>query len=246
MQRCHDAHHGPVPDRHDPPQHHITRRTSERQLARLEEELEQMDAVNYTREDLTIEFAFAAAEHVAGEPANHVEPMASPDAAQWRAAEVDEINAQRKTGSYTICTLPPGRMAVGSTWAYKIKTDLEGKPVRYKARLVAQGFSQRPGCDYGETHAPVARLSSIRVSLATAAAEDMELENMDVNTAWGTSNMTLGVRSSYGGFTRASTASSSLAATGTRPSIDGCATTALSRARPIHVSTGSRLRMVGY
>jgi hypothetical protein len=44
--------------------------------------------------------------------------------------------------------------------------------VRNKARLVAQGYSQVEGLDFGETFAPVARLEAIRILLAFAASRD--------------------------------------------------------------------------
>jgi hypothetical protein len=55
---------------------------------------------------------------------------------------------------------------------------------RYKARLVARGFSQVYGQDYFETYAPVARLASIRTLLALAAKYQLEIQQMDVKTAF--------------------------------------------------------------
>ena len=70
-----------------------------------------------------------------------------------------------------------------------IKRDTEGKPVRYKARLVAPGFSQVPGVGYFDTHAPVGKLMSIRLLLAYAAAEDWELEQVDVKAVPSTASL---------------------------------------------------------
>jgi hypothetical protein len=55
--------------------------------------------------------------------------------------------------------------------------------VRNKARLVAQGFSQVEGLDFGETFAPVARLEAIRILLAFAASKGFKLYQMDVKSA---------------------------------------------------------------
>jgi hypothetical protein len=52
--------------------------------------------------------------------------------------------------------------------------------VRNKARLVAQGYSQVEGLDFGETLAPVARLEAIRILLAFAASKGFQLYQMDV------------------------------------------------------------------
>ena len=50
---------------------------------------------------------------------------------------------------------------VASKWVFQAKKDAAGNMVRYKARLVAQGFSQIPGVNYFDTFAPVARLAPI-------------------------------------------------------------------------------------
>ena len=55
--------------------------------------------------------------------------------------------------------LPKGRKAVGCKWVFKINRNADGSVEIYKARLVAQGFSQRYGVDYDETFSPVVRLS---------------------------------------------------------------------------------------
>jgi hypothetical protein len=55
--------------------------------------------------------------------------------------------------------------------------------MRNKARLVAQGFSQVEGLDFGETFPHVARLEAIRILLAFAASKGFKLYQMDV-TKW--------------------------------------------------------------
>ena len=56
--------------------------------------------------------------------------------------------------------------------------------MRYKARLVARGFSQVHGLDYDETYAPVTRLETIRLLLAIANLKDWEIKQFDVKTAY--------------------------------------------------------------
>jgi hypothetical protein len=56
--------------------------------------------------------------------------------------------------------------------------------VRNKARLVAQGFSQVEGLDFGEPFAPVASLETIRILLAFAASNGFKLYQMDVKSAF--------------------------------------------------------------
>ena len=62
---------------------------------------------------------------------------------------------------------PTNRNIVGSKWVFRIKTE-NGIPTCYKARLVAQGFSQQPGIDFDEVFAPVVRFDSLRLLLSLA------------------------------------------------------------------------------
>lgn len=54
--------------------------------------------------------------------------------------------------------------------------------IRYKARLVAKGYSQISGVDFADVFSPVVKHSSIRVLLEVMAKDDLEFEQMDVNT----------------------------------------------------------------
>ena len=67
---------------------------------------------------------------------------------------------------------------------FRNKQDEYGQFVRNKARLVAQGYTQVEGMDYGETYAPVARLESIRIILAYANRHDITLYQMDIKSAF--------------------------------------------------------------
>ncbi|KAJ4702606.1 Retrovirus-related Pol polyprotein from transposon TNT 1-94 [Melia azedarach] len=80
---------------------------------------------------------------------------------------------------------PRDRKIVTCKWVYKKKegeTSVEG--IKYKARVVARGFTQREGVDYNEIFSPVVRHTSIRVLLAIVAHQDLELEQLDVKTAF--------------------------------------------------------------
>ncbi|GJR56634.1 putative ribonuclease H-like domain-containing protein [Tanacetum coccineum] len=70
---------------------------------------------------------------------------------------------------WTLVDLPHGKRAIGTKWVYRNKKDERGIMVRNKARLVAQGYTQKEGIDYDEVFAPVARIEAIRLFLAYAS-----------------------------------------------------------------------------
>jgi hypothetical protein len=73
---------------------------------------------------------------------------------------------------------------IGTKWVFKKKKDEEGRVVRYKGRLVAKGYNQEYGIDYEETFAPVLKYKSFRLLLALAVLFGLEVEQMDIKTAF--------------------------------------------------------------
>jgi transposase InsO family protein len=118
------------------------------------------------------------------DPRTYAEAMARTDAAEWEVACDTERRAFEHMGVYEIVPRPKGRKVVGSRWVFRIKRGPDGAVQKYKARVVAQGYTQIEGVDYDETFAPVAKLASLRMILALAAEHDLELQQMDVKSAY--------------------------------------------------------------
>ena len=119
------------------------------------------------------------------EPRTYSEAMRCIDHQKWKLAMDQEINALLNNSTWTLVSqLPAGRKAIPCKWVYKIKYDENGKPVRYKARLVVKGFMQKYGIDYNETYAPVMKYDSLRLLLAIATVLDLEIKQFDVDNAF--------------------------------------------------------------
>ena len=117
------------------------------------------------------------------DPLTRRQAIESPFAAEWREAEAKELDSLVKKKVCVECKLPPGRKLVRTKWEYRTKKE-SGKIVKWKARLVAMGFTQLAGIDFTETYSPVARFTSIRMIVAVAVLLGLEVHQMDVETAF--------------------------------------------------------------
>ena len=102
----------------------------------------------------------------------------------WKQAIQSEYNSLVSNNTWELAELPPGRKAIRCKWVFKIKRNADGSVARLKARLVAQGYSQKHGIDYKETFSPVVRRESIRIVLALSVSLGLHLQQMDVDTAF--------------------------------------------------------------
>jgi hypothetical protein len=73
---------------------------------------------------------------------------------------------------------------VGYKWVFIRKRSENGEVVRYKARLVAQGFAQRPDVDFNETYSPVMSAITFRYLISLAVHNRLSMQFMDVLNAY--------------------------------------------------------------
>jgi hypothetical protein len=118
------------------------------------------------------------------DPATLEDALQSPDAEKWKCAMEEEICAHTENKTWTLCDVPENKKAIKCKWVFKAKLKSDGKIERYKARLVVKGCSQKSGIDYEETYSPVVRYTSIRLLVALAAKYNLDIDQMDVTTAF--------------------------------------------------------------
>ncbi|GJW82025.1 putative RNA-directed DNA polymerase [Tanacetum coccineum] len=126
-------------------------------------------------------YCFSTTLNNSTEPTTHSKAIKNPN---WIEAMNNEIEALNRNDTWTICDLPPMRKAVGSKWLWKIKYKSTGEIERYKARVVAKGFSQREGFDYLETFSLVVQMSTVKWMLNVAICNNWDLFQLEINNAF--------------------------------------------------------------
>ena len=115
------------------------------------------------REDMNVAFA------------SQIKPRKVDDAfleVEWVNAMHKELEQFEQNEVYNLVRQSEHQNDIGTKLIFKIKLNEEGKIIRNKARLVAQGYVQEEGIDYEETYVLVARLDAIRLLLSFACAND--------------------------------------------------------------------------
>ena len=118
------------------------------------------------------------------EPRTVKNALESPEKASWLQAMKDELKSIEDNRTWDLVDLPAGRKAIGSKWVFKLKEENDGNAPKYKARLVARGFSQVYGFDYTDVYAPVAKNTTFRLLLSIAAKRKLNVRHYDAKTAF--------------------------------------------------------------
>lgn len=139
----------------------------------------------YSYADLVFTALISVQETKTPEPTSFETTSMSKDRDKWLNAMLDEINSLHVNNTWTLVPKPANHKLVDCKWLFKIKEgDRILDPPRYKARLVAKGFTQCEGIDFNEIFSPVVKFKTIRIMLAAVTQLDLELEQLDVKTAF--------------------------------------------------------------
>ncbi len=107
----------------------------------------------------------------------------------WREAIQRELIALEGNNTWEPVVPPRGANLVTSKWVFDVKRKISGAIEKFKARLVARGFSQKYGVDFQETFAPTVRHDTLRVFMAVVCEQDLEMHQIDVNNAFTESSL---------------------------------------------------------
>ena len=92
----------------------------------------------------------------------------------------DELDNLTNHNTWKYEELPVGKKAIGLKWVFKVNYNSNGSVERFKARLVAQGFSQVAGINFIETFAPTVRRELLRIFLAIATILGLIVHQVDI------------------------------------------------------------------
>nr|KAJ0214373.1 hypothetical protein LSAT_V11C400171290 [Lactuca sativa] len=115
------------------------------------------------------------------EPTNYSIAIKDP---KWHSAMKSEMLALQQNHTWSLVPRPKSSNIVGCRWLFRTKYRADGSIERYKARLVAQGFSQVSGLDYSHTFSPVVKAATVRIVLTLAIINGWSLRQLDVNNAF--------------------------------------------------------------
>lgn len=117
-------------------------------------------------------------------PQSYKEAMASPQAQHWKKAIAYELEQLLINQTWRGEVPPSTANLISTKWVFTLKFHADGRLDRFKARLVARGFSQTSGIDFNETFAPTVRMATLRAFFAIVACEDLLCEHYDIKNAF--------------------------------------------------------------
>jgi len=130
------------------------------------------------------EIALSAMNYCSEVPSCFEDLEGGDDQEYWYKAIDEESQSLEENDTWKSMPLPHSKIPIKSKWVFALKYNGDGQVDRYKARLVIKGCAQKPGIDYHETYAPVARLSTVRVLLSLINKLNLHAHQLDVKNAF--------------------------------------------------------------
>ncbi|CAK9796153.1 Copia protein [Anthophora plagiata] len=158
--------------------------TQEKFEPRRSDRVKQRPPISYNESDTQYDLLMCAQSFINEIPNSYEEIQKNENKLKWEKAINDELDSLIINKTWTLVEKPKNRNIVDCKWIFTIKNNEHGNPSKYKARLVARGFSQKYLTDYNETFAPIVRIASFRFIIAFANQFNLLIHHMDVKTAF--------------------------------------------------------------
>ena len=145
---------------------------------------DQMSLRRYTREmrkAISDDYVVCLQEHedeismMEDDPINFHQAIQSSDSQKWIDAMSEEYKSMQNNDVWDLVPLPEGAKPIGCKWIFKTTNDSKGDVERYKACLVAKGFTQKEDIDFTETFSPVSTKDSFKTVMTLVTYFDFEL-----------------------------------------------------------------------
>ena len=95
------------------------------------------------------------------------------------------MHSLKVNGTWSLVPNPKDQKLIECRWLFKVKEGISlSDPPRYKARLIAKGYTQRERIDFNEIFSLVVKYKTIRLMLSVATYHDLEVEQRDVKIAF--------------------------------------------------------------
>ncbi|KAL1347145.1 hypothetical protein AAHE18_08G237600 [Arachis hypogaea] len=105
-------------------------------------------------------------------------PLQSP---LWKGAMImiTEYKALLHHNTWSLVEKPCNEKIVTCQWVFAVKKNSKGEIIRYKARLVARGFSQTAGVDFDQVFSPIVKPVTIRIMISIALSKGWRIKQYD-------------------------------------------------------------------
>ncbi|KAJ9526754.1 hypothetical protein QJQ45_017500 [Haematococcus lacustris] len=164
-------------------QHQLQHHQQHQQQSDRQHQLQHQQQQDRQHQDSDL-FAMNVSDSSVNDTPTVAEALAGPMADLWIEAMNAELASLHANQTWCLEERPANARVLPTKWVLKVNRDAAGNIEKLKARLVAKGFYQQSGVDVGDVYAPVSKHTTLRTLLAKAAAEDMEIHQLDFETAF--------------------------------------------------------------
>ncbi|KAI7945710.1 hypothetical protein MJO29_012098 [Puccinia striiformis f. sp. tritici] len=138
----------------------------------------------FNLQDIALDSVTSVANILSDAPNSYREAMASELSEKWRLACKIELGMMDELSVWEVVAYSDDMELLGSRWVFAIKRSQDGDILRFKARVVAQGFTQVQGQNFEKTFAPTPTFASLRLLFAMASRNSWSVASFDVKSAF--------------------------------------------------------------